>query len=538
LLRRTRELSALLTIAKTATQSLDAEKILNDTLNKSLEILGFKVGYIRILDSAMKSLVVRAARGLSSSEFLTNIIPLDSSRRNIARIIFETHQPYISTNVQKERFRHGFMEREGLVSAAFVPIMSKNRVMGIMMVGTPKSYRFSKDQVDLLMAFGAQLGTALDNSHLYEAVKEGKAYVENLVENAGDAIISTAMDDRILTWNRAAEIIFGYDKEDAIGQSLAILLPPDRSTDLEEIRNKIQETGVIRNLEVRRKRKNGVIIDVSLAVSPLKDATETMTGFLHLAKDITERKRYELRLNELDKMKLDFVSNVSHELRTPLTAIKASVDNMLDGLTGILSEKQIRYLMRVKSNTDRLARLINDVLDLSRIEAGKIDLKPTNLPLVALTKDVTESLRAMAMEKLINLEVISEDAQVTAWADRDKVTQVLMNLLGNAVKFSPPKGKVTVSIRSNGNGWVQISVAVTGRGILAVEANKIFAKFYQITQLDRQKSKGTGLGLAISKSLVEMHGGKIWVQSEVGRGSTFSFTLPAEQRFGSQVQAN
>ena len=280
------------------------------------------------------------------------------------------------------------------------------------------------------------------------------------------------------------------------------------------------------------------MIEVALAVSPIKDRANNVIGFLHLAKDITEKKRYEQRLKELDKMKSDFVSNVSHELRTPLTAIKGSVDNMLDGITGSLNEKQARYLTRIKSNADRLARLISDLLDLSRIEAGKIDLRPTNLSLVALIKEVAESLRPVAADKLINLQVLSHDAGIKAWADRDKVTQVLMNLIGNAVKFTPQKGKVTVAVEKNGNEWVRISVADTGPGILPEEANKIFAKFYQIAQQSKEKTKGTGLGLAISKALVEMHGGKIWVETAGGQGSTFSFTLPARQPFKFEASAN
>ncbi len=539
LLRRSRELSALLTIAQTATQSLDTEKILNDTLDKSLEILGFKVGYIRTLDLEAGGLAVRAARGFSSPEFFANVIPLDSPHRSVAKIVFETREPYISSDIREDTsFRHGFMAREGLISAAFVPVMSKNRVIGLMMVGSSKLHKFSQEEVNLLMTFGSQLGASLENAQLYDEVNKSKVYIENLVENAGDAIVSTDMGDRILTWNRGAEVIFGYTKEEAVGKSLAILLAPERSKELEDIRTKVKLTGVIRNLEVRRKRKDGVFIDVALAVSPINDKAGNITAFLHLAKDITEKMRYEQRLKELDRMKSDFVSNVSHELRTPLTAIKASVDNMLDGITGPLGEKQARYLTRIKSNTDRLARLINDLLDLSRIEAGKIDLKPTHLLLVTLTKEVAESLRPVAVEKLISLEVASPDIGMTAWADRDKVIQVLMNLISNAVKFTPQHGKVTLAIQKNGNEWVQISVSDTGPGILPKEANKIFAKFYQIAPLGKEKTKGTGLGLAISKALVEMHGGKIWVESKVGRGSTFCFTLPAQRPIKTEPPAN
>jgi PAS domain S-box-containing protein len=539
-LGRTRQLSALLTIAETASQSLDTDKILNDTLDKSLEILHFQVGYIRTLDPGTENLVVRTARGFSSPESLPNVVPLHSPPYGlVSTIVFETREPYVSTDIQTDpNFKARTMQREGLISVIVVPIMSKKCILGIMTVGSRKFHKFSKEEVSLLKAFGAQLGAALENAQLYGEVNKSKAFIENLVENAGDAVISTDVADQILTWNRAAEVIFGYNKEEAIGQSLAILLPVNRPGELEDIKNKVRLTGLLRNLEVRRKRKDGTIIEVALAISPIKDKGDNIIGFLQLAKDITEKKRYERRLRELDKMKSDFVSNVSHELRTPLTAIKGSVDNMLDGITGPLNEKQGRYLTRIKSNADRLTRLINNILDLSRIEAGRIDLRPANFSVVPLAKEVAEVLRTVAAEKLISLEVTSSNDGVDAWADRDKVTQVLMNLIGNAVKFTPEHGKVTVAVERDGNDWVQVSVADTGPGILPEEANKIFVKFYQIDQAANQKTKGTGLGLAISKALVEMHGGKIWVESEVGRGCTFSFTLPVQQPFKLEVPAN
>lgn len=539
LLARTRELSALLTIAATATQSLDIEKVLNDTLDKSLEILRFDAGYLRILEPGTSNLVIRAARGLTSPEYLSRNVSIDSGRRNAARIIFETREPYISSDIRKDPiFKYRTMERAGLISAVWVPVVSKNRVLGVMVIGSRKLHKFSKREISLLKAFGSQLGAAVENAQLYDEVSKSKAYIENLVENAGDAIVSTDREDRILTWNHGAEVIFGYSKEEAIGKNLAMLLPSGQLRELEEIRNKVQLAGLLRNLEVRRKRKDGAIIDVALAVSPIKDKDDNVIGFLYLAKDITEKMRYEHRLRELDKMKSDFVSNVSHELRTPLTSIKGSVDNMLDGITGPSNEKQTRYLTRIKSNADRLTRLINDLLDLSRIEAGKIDLKPTTLPLVALAQEVTESIRPVAVEKLISLEVASPDIKVTAWADRDKITQVLTNLVGNAVKFTPPHGKVSVAIQRNGDQWTQISVTDTGPGIPPEEAGKIFDRFYQIAQTGKQKAKGTGLGLAISKALVEMHGGKIWLQSEMGKGCTFSFTLPAYQPLESEATAD
>src|SRR6266545_375591 len=392
-------LRALLTIADTAAQSLSTEKILSDTLDKSLEVLGFDVGYIRILDPEKKTMVGRVSKGLiavsSGSVDLT-----DQSRRHVANILFETQKPYISPDVRKDTtFKNRTMEKQGVISAAYIPIISKKKtVLGTLVVGSRKLRKFSTEKINLLQTFGSQLGMALENAQLYDEVHRGKAYIENLVENAADIILSTDLEDRILTWNRGAEITLGYSKEEVIGKHLSILLPPQRVHELAEMRAKVELSGALRDIEVESNKKGGAAIYLSLSVSPITDGDGKIVGFLRVAKDVTEKKRYERRLKELDKLKSDFVSNVSHELRTPLTAINGSLDNMLDGLTGDLNEKQSRYLVRIKSNADRLARLINDLLDLSRIEAG-IKLKRTNLSLPTIAREVVESLGYVAAEK-------------------------------------------------------------------------------------------------------------------------------------------
>lgn len=232
------------------------------------------------------------------------------------------------------------------------------------------------------------------------------------------------------------------------------------------------------------------------------------------------------RLQELDRLKSDFVANVSHELRTPLTAIKGAVDLILREVPGPLTEKQMHYLTRVRSNTQHLAGLINDLLDLSKIEEGKIELQSERVPLDRLAHEVLETLRPIAAEKSIELAAKLEPS-VLVWADRDKVTQVLTNLIGNAIKFTPLHGNVSLSSTSKSDGWVRVSISDTGPGVSLNEREKIFDKFYQSAPNGESKPKGTGLGLAICKTLVELHGGKIWVESERKGGSVFHFTLPA-----------
>jgi signal transduction histidine kinase len=231
------------------------------------------------------------------------------------------------------------------------------------------------------------------------------------------------------------------------------------------------------------------------------------------------------RLQELDRLKSDFVANVSHELRTPLTAIKGAIDLLLREVAGPLNEKQTHYLARVRSNTHRLAGLINDVLDLSRIEEGKIELQAERVSLAGLVHEVVETLKPLATEKEIVLQATIPESSLLVWADRDKITQILTNLIGNAVKFISTRGRVAVSAIIDGE-WVRVSVADNGPGIPLDEKDRVFEKFYQVAEAGGAKPKGTGLGLAISKALVELHGGKIWVESELNHGSTFHFTVP------------
>lgn len=255
---------------------------------------------------------------------------------------------------------------------------------------------------------------------------------------------------------------------------------------------------------------------------------------LSLEAKVTERTR-ELseanrQLQTLDRLKSEFVSNASHELRTPLTAIRMSVDNLLDGVVGEAGPKLQRYLTTVRNNTDRLARLVTDLLDLSRIEAGRVELRRTPVPIQYLIQEVVENLRPMAAGKGQSLVAVPADATpLTAFVDRDKLQQILINLIANATKFTPTGGCITVSGRDTGKQFVEISVEDTGEGIPADELKAVFDRFHQVRQAGQGKPQGTGLGLTIAKSLIELHGGRIWVESEVGRGTRFVLTLPTEE---------
>ncbi|HMZ55373.1 MAG TPA: ATP-binding protein [Nitrospira sp.] len=270
---------------------------------------------------------------------------------------------------------------------------------------------------------------------------------------------------------------------------------------------------------------------VAVAVDNARAYTELATLTEHLERRVQER-THELqtvneRLQEHDQRRSKFVSVASHELRTPMTSIKGFVENMLDGLTGQLSERQAHYLQRVKHNVDRLTRIINQLLDWSRLDVGRVDIKPEPLAIDAFVRDVVESFQTLAAEKSITLEVLPCTDALTVRADRDKLEQVLWNLVGNAIKFTPQSGRVTVQCGTYDEHFAQIIVADTGCGIAADELPLVFNEFSKVESA-MPASQGAQLGLFITKSLVTLHGGQMWVDSQLGVGTRFHVTLPLE----------
>jgi signal transduction histidine kinase/HAMP domain-containing protein len=267
-----------------------------------------------------------------------------------------------------------------------------------------------------------------------------------------------------------------------------------------------------------------VAIDNAHAYQKLEHLTQTLEQ--RVQSRTQELQNANERLIELDKLRAAFVSIVSHELRTPMTSIKGYVENMLDGLTGTLTDRQSYYLTRVKFNVERLTRMLNQLLDLSRIEAGRVELNLAPLSLTDLAADVVEGLQSLAQKKNLVLTARSQRCLQQIYGDRDKLHQVMTNLVGNAIKFTPPNGQIYVDVNPASDATIQVCVSDTGCGIATHELEKVFEKFYR-GETAPQEALGAGLGLPITKHLVELHGGVIWVESTVGQGCQFYFTVPA-----------
>jgi two-component system, sensor histidine kinase and response regulator len=268
----------------------------------------------------------------------------------------------------------------------------------------------------------------------------------------------------------------------------------------------------------------------------LQKVLEEKQRFVKLKDFADQLERTNLELRKIDSMKSEFVSVASHELRTPLAAIKNAVQLMLTGKTGEVNENQKKFLSMAERNINRLTNILNDLLNLSRIESGKMAFKCENIELGDILELAASSLRPHAEVKSIQIDVQLPESLPTIYGDQEKIEQILTNLIGNAIKFTPDGGKILISARppphdqKEGYGQaVAISVKDTGIGIPAEHRTAIFEKFHQVEGSLRRSMSGTGLGLAITKGLVEAQQGKIVVESEMGKGSTFTFTLPVSQ---------
>src|SRR3989454_5724085 len=276
-----------------------------------------------------------------------------------------------------------------------------------------------------------------------------------------------------------------------------------------------------------------LLVTIAGEVAVALDNAKAYRQLEHLAQSLEQRGQHRTqlllggnrRLQDLGKLQSELVSTVSHRLRTPMTSIKGYVDNILDGLTGALTERQSYYLNRVKSNVERLTRMINELLDLSRIEAGKVDLNLGNVRMREFVSEVVEGFQGMAQQKGVALRTHQPDELPVIRCDHDKLHQVLTNLIQNAIKFTPTGGEVQVESQVRADGFLTIGVIDTGCGIPPHELDKVFEQFYRGESASPDDPRW-GLGLAIAKSLVKLHGGQIWVESTPGQGSRFYFTVP------------
>ena len=366
-----------------------------------------------------------------------------------------------------------------------------------------------------------------------------------LIEASHDAIIVREPGGRILQWNAGAEETYGWSAAEAMGRVTHTLFQTAFPVSLGDVEAALDRLGRWDG-ELRHTRRDGARITVDSRHILVRGADGTPAAVLETNRDITQRKEaeeavaalntklaaankeLELRNREVERanrMKSEFLASMSHELRTPLNAIIGFSDLLAEQVAGALSSKQQRFVGHIQQGARHLLALINDILDLSKVEAGRLELSRENVPVASALAEILISIRPAAAAKGIAVHS-SIGPGVTVFADRIRFKQIMLNLLGNAVKFTPDGGKIWVEATER-RGRLTVSVSDTGLGIPIEEQEAIFDAFHQAGASAKGIKEGTGLGLAITRRLVEEHGGRIWVESEPGKGARLSFTMLA-----------
>lgn len=394
-----------------------------------------------------------------------------------------------------------------------------------------------------------------------------------IVESSDDAIIGKTLDSVIRSWNAGATRVFGYEPHEMIGHSVLELMPPELRHQEADIIARLSRGERIEHFETIRVRRDGTRIDVSLSVSPIRDESGRIIGAAKLARDITEAKRLQRIERELSQQleetaseleaqmeeaqalqeeleqtnevlegaladavvarrqaeeanaaKSQFLAKMSHELRTPLNAIAGYVDLLQLGVRGTLNGEQLQDLERIKRGQRTLLRLIEDLLNFAKLEAGQLEFHYKDLQIDDVLASAETFIAPRLTQKGLTYRFLPCGPDVVVSVDADKVEQIILNLLSNAVKFTD-SGDIELSCTAS-DTQVCVNVRDTGRGIAANMLESVFEPFVQDDRSFRQTPEGTGLGLAISRELARAMGGDITVKSAVGEGSVFTLTLP------------
>lgn len=404
-------------------------------------------------------------------------------------------------------------------SIAFLPIFAGREWWGILVLAEHRQVRrWSLAELDVFKTFAGTLGAAIQRQRDLAALQESEGRTRSLIDNMLGGLVSLQKDGVIEMVNPAAERIFGYSREEMVGRHVSQLIAVPEGEDPGDFFRRALVQALGRVTEWEAIRKGGEIFPVELSLFEFRSpAGRRYAGSIQ---DISQRR-------EVDRLKKEFVSTVSHELRTPLTSIRGSLGLLQGGVAGEMPA-QARALVDIAlKNSERLVRLINDILDMEKIEAGRMAFDLRDSDLAALLHQAVEANRGFAHQygQTIALETPPAHGTLLVRVDVDRFQQVVTNLLSNAIKFSPENG--TVSLRAEPSGRrVRVSVTDRGPGIPEAFRSKIFGKFAQADSSDTRKKGGTGLGLSIAKAIVEKMGGSMDFTTEEGKGTTFFFDLP------------
>jgi two-component system NtrC family sensor kinase len=496
--KRVDGLEALQRVGRSVTALLDLDNVLTVVVDSAVELTGAEEGSLLLLDEATGELYMRAARNFQDDFVRKFRLPI---RDSLAGQVLRTGRPITIDEKTPQKIKTSYLVH----TLIYVPLQVRGRVIGVLGVDNRQSgHPFLEDHIILVAALADFAAIAIDNARLYTRTEVERKKLETILTHVEDCVIVVDQDGRLVLANQTARSAFGVQDANPVGKPARDLF---QHLDLLEILNDEKHS---RPSRAEITLEDGRVFNAQLTSIPDVGLAITMQDITHL--------------KELDRIKSDFVSTVSHDLRSPLTAILGYVE--LIDRAGPVTEQQREFIRRVQFSVNNITALINDLLDLGRIEAG-FDARKEIVPLGAIINYAIEGLQSRLTEKDQNLAIEITAKLPTVLGNPVRLRQLMGNLIGNAIKYTPAHGKITVRGHAE-EGQIIIQVIDNGPGIPPTDQPYIFDKFYRASNIPID-TPGTGLGLAIVKSIVDNHQGRIWVDSVVGQGTTFTVVLPVTE---------
>ncbi len=494
LARRVQELETLAMIGRTVTAVLDLDVVLTTVVEAAVRLTGAEEGSLLLVDGATGELYMRASKNFDEDFAHTFRLQVQDS---LAGQVLEKGEPILLDESSPQKIKTAYLVH----SLIYVPLQVRGKTIGVLGVDNRKAGKqLTREDVTLLMAMADYAAIAVENARLYQESEAERAKFETVLGQSQNGVIVVDEENCLLLANRSAQEIFGL-QGNILGRSAAEVF--DHAALLELLREPGGST-----------RRDDIELEDGRVLAAVRSPIRGV-GHAVILHDITH-------LKELDRIKSEFVTTVSHDLRSPLTAILGYTE--LIERAGPLTEVQAQFLSRVRMSVEQITALVTDLLDLGRIEAG-LDTTKEDTPLATLAGYAVESIRALADAKGLELEAKLENGLPHVHGDPLRLRQMIGNLLENAIKYTPTGGRVCLEAGAEGDQII-LQVSDTGPGIPPADQPYLFDKFFRASNIPND-APGTGLGLSIVKSIVEQHNGRIWVDSRLGEGTTFTVVLPA-----------
>jgi PAS domain S-box-containing protein len=518
------EQKALLETMQDLSGELELSRLLQRVLERAVSLLGVTGGELAIVEEGKDELVIMASHNIGSDSSGTRMAFGEGAMCQVA----ESQEPLIIPNYQEWEGRSNKYEDTTARGVMVVPLMIRQRLVGTLAsVHTEADRTFGSGDLRLLNMFAPQAAVAIENARLYtEAIRQHE-FFQTVVTESPAAIVTLDLEGKILSLNPTFQRLFGYTPEESVGEDLDQLLnTPETLREAEEYTHDAADGKIARGIGKRR-RRDGTFLDVEFAGVAVEVAGEPV-AVLAIYHDVTELLQARHEAEEASQAKSQFLANMSHELRTPLNAIIGYSEMLQEDAEEIGQPQFVPDLGKIHSAGRHLLALINDILDLSKIEAGKTELFLESFGLAEMVRGVQATVDPLVKKNGNTMYVVMEGDPGTMIADITKVQQVLLNLLSNAAKFTSD-GNIELRITPEGDDIV-MDVSDEGIGMTPTQLERIFEAFGQADASTQKRFGGTGLGLVISREFCRLMGGDVNVISAPGHGTTFTVRLPREVR--------